>query len=89
MKGNITERPGSGIFTVESKGTEPIGWLSIYNTGFTGQLHVIEEHQRRGLARALIRHAVNTVSSNLLLSEGWELQPVNYKRKIYRIVDQP
>ena len=102
---NITDRPCSGIFTDESSGTVPIAWLSIYGGGSIGQLHVLEEHRRKGLARVLIRHTLktiqethgidcrlhacvskgNTVSSNLLLSEGWELQPQNYKRKLFPI----
>jgi GNAT superfamily N-acetyltransferase len=100
---NITQRPSFGIFT-DREPEKPIAWISVYPGGCVGMLHVVESHQRRGLARILVRHTlkviqethgmtyrphtcakkVNTPSLNLFLSEGWELQPYNNKKMIFR-----
>ena len=63
VSANITERPCCGIFTDENCGTAPIAWLSIYGSGSIGQLHVLEEHRGKGLARALIRHTLKTIQN--------------------------
>ena len=64
---NITQRPSFGIFT-ESEPSTPIAWIAVYPGGCVGMLHVLEGHQRKGLARILIRNTLRVIQNTYGMS---------------------
>ena len=53
VKDNIAFRPTVALFFKEEP--DPVGWITLYENGTMGMLHVIEGHRRKGLASVLLK----------------------------------
>ena len=61
IRDNITQRPSVAIFSEQEKG--PVAWMTTYQDGYGGQLHVVEAHRGGGLARLCLRELFNKTRS--------------------------
>lgn len=53
VRDNILKRPSVAIFN--DQGKDPVAWMTTYQDGYGGQLHVDDAHRGRGLARLCVR----------------------------------